>query len=68
MPKKLTMKNRIVPEQGGSGPAIRDRRKRQGRTLEGLSACVGVTNAYLSMIERGKGVASEDLLRRIANE
>lgn len=61
------------PDAGAPAPApsvgseIRELRKARGLTLEALGAATGVSRSYLSVIERGTGNPSVDVLTAIAD-
>ena len=58
-----------MPWQNGGriGAQIRARREAQGRSLRSLAADVGISNAYLSRIERGERTPSLPTVVKIAS-
>lgn len=50
------------------GDAIRRHRKRRGLSQERLGEAAGVTNEWISQIERGVGAPSIDILVRLCRE
>jgi len=62
-PFTLTLK-----EKETIGLIIKDRRNRLGLTLDDLAGAIGSTNAYLSMLENSKRIASDRVLRQITEE
>ncbi|HET9017914.1 MAG TPA: helix-turn-helix domain-containing protein [Thermomicrobiaceae bacterium] len=50
------------------GPAIRELRLRQGRSLSDLAAHTGISVSYLSRLEKGRSVPSFTLLSRLGSE